>query len=98
MSFPLQKTLVTSGADFIGSHCVEALLARGSEIVVFDDFNEAVEKKAYIRQRPEQPGNMPRAYTHVDKARRLLGYGLCTSIRDGVRKYAECFIENQCQK
>jgi UDP-glucuronate 4-epimerase len=32
--------LITGGAGFIGSHIVEALLARGDEVVALDDFND----------------------------------------------------------
>ncbi len=34
------RVLVTGGAGFIGSHTVDALIARGDEVVAVDDFND----------------------------------------------------------
>ena len=50
---------------------------------------EAVGQKAVIRQLPDQPGDVPRTFADVGKARRLLGYEPHTPIKDGIRKYVE---------
>ncbi len=39
------KILVTGGAGFIGSHVVDALLVRGEEVVVVDNFNSYYDPK-----------------------------------------------------
>ena len=37
----MARILVTGGAGFIGSHTSERLLARGDQVVVLDNFNDA---------------------------------------------------------
>lgn len=38
------KTLVTSGAGFIGSHLVDLLVENGHEVVVLDNFSHGLRK------------------------------------------------------
>jgi UDP-glucuronate 4-epimerase len=59
---------------------------------------DAVGEQAVIRQLSDQPGDVPRTYADVDKARRLLGYEPRTPIREGVRKYAEWFAAKHGRK
>ena len=35
----MSKILITGGAGFIGSHVAKALLERGDEVVIIDNFN-----------------------------------------------------------
>lgn len=50
----MSRILVTGGAGFIGSHIAEALLARGDEVVVADDFSSG------------KPENLPRGARLVE--------------------------------
>ena len=38
--------LVTGGAGYIGSHCVIALLEKGYDVVIFDNYSTGHEKTA----------------------------------------------------
>ncbi|MEL7361156.1 MAG: NAD-dependent epimerase/dehydratase family protein, partial [Bacteroidota bacterium] len=49
MSFPFagRSVLVTGGAGFIGSHVVDALLARGCDVHVVDDLSGGVRSNVH---------------------------------------------------
>ena len=47
------KHFVTGGAGFIGSHLVDALLARGEHVVVYDDLSNG--KRAFLAQHEGNP-------------------------------------------
>lgn len=53
------RYLVTGGAGFIGSHLVDALLARGEQVICLDNFNDyyaPARKRRNIARALEQPG------------------------------------------
>jgi UDP-glucuronate 4-epimerase len=56
---------------------------------------EVVGKKAIINQQPEQPGDVPRTFADISKAKRLLNYQPKTELKDGLKKFYEWFSENR---
>lgn len=48
---------------------------------------DAVGKKADVRLLPDQPGDVPRTYADIAKARGVLGYSPSTSLEEGIMRY-----------
>ena len=59
---------------------------------------EALGRKAEIRQLPEQPGDVPITCADISKARRLLGYNPTTSLRAGLPKFVGWFLEKESKR
>jgi UDP-glucuronate 4-epimerase len=62
-----------------------------SQTVVLRDFialvEELVGKKAHVVQLPMQPGDVPRTWADISKARRLLGYDPQTPFEKGMKHF-----------
>ena len=56
---------------------------------------ELTGKKAIIEQYPEQPGDVPKTFADISKAKSLLGYDPKISLKDGLKKFYDWFIANQ---
>ena len=52
-------------------------------------------REAVIDRQPAQPGDVPRTFADITKARRLLGYSPQTQIEDGIRKFVEWFKSSE---
>lgn len=60
---------------------------------------EAVEtvvgKKALINRQPEQPGDVPRTYSDISKAKRLLEFEPQTNLQEGLKRFYDWFLLHQ---
>jgi len=56
---------------------------------------EVTGKKALIEHLPDQPGDVPKTFADISKARHLLGYNPSVQFRDGVKKFYDWFIANE---
>lgn len=52
-------------------------------------------KKATIERLPEQPGDVPKTFADISKAKRLLGYQPSTPLKTGLKKFYDWFVENR---
>jgi len=59
---------------------------------------KSLDRHAEIDRQPPQPGDVPRTFADISKARRLLGYDPRTQIEEGIGKFVEWFRENQSDK
>jgi UDP-glucuronate 4-epimerase len=55
----------------------------------------ALGKKAIIDRQPAQPGDVPRTYADISKARTLLGYQPRVKIEEGIPKFVDWFRQNR---
>ena len=55
----------------------------------------ALGKKAIIDRQPAQPGDVPRTYADISKARKLLGYQPRVKIEEGIPKFVDWFRQNR---
>lgn len=83
---------VTAAACYEGSD-FEIINLGGSETHTLTKLIRTIEqtlgKSAEIRLLPDQPGDVPRTYADVSKAKELLGYQPQVTLEEGIRRYVE---------
>ena len=52
-------------------------------------------KEAIIKRMPEQPGDVPRTFADISRAKKLLGYDPQTSIDEGLKLFYDWFTKNR---
>jgi UDP-glucuronate 4-epimerase len=56
---------------------------------------EVLGKKASVEQQPDQPGDVPKTFADISKAKELLGYEPKTKLSEGLVKFYEWFSANK---
>ena len=62
---------------------------------LIQEIEKVTGKQATIEKMPEQPGDVPKTFADISKAKRLLGYEPKTSLSDGLQKFYNWFMENE---
>lgn len=89
---------ITAAIEYRGSP-FEIINLGNSYTVTLKELVEAIEgvvgRKARIEYLPEQPGDVPRTYADISKAKRLLGYAPATRLQDGLRNFYDWFLQHR---
>ena len=89
---------VLSAIDY-GASSFEIINLGNNYAISLKDLVAAIEevtgKKAIINQQPEQPGDVPRTFADITKAKRLLNYQPKTELKDGLKKFYDWFLKNK---
>jgi len=56
---------------------------------------KVIGKKAISEQLPEQPGDVPKTFADISKAKRLLGYEPKTNLNEGLEKFYKWFTQHR---
>jgi len=62
---------------------------------LISSIEKVVGKKASIEQLPEQPGDVPKTFADISKAKTLLGYNPSTKLNQGLEKFYQWFSANK---
>jgi UDP-glucuronate 4-epimerase len=62
---------------------------------LISSIEKLVGKKAIIKQFPEQPGDVPKTFADISKAKQLLGYEPKTKLNEGLAKFYEWFLKHK---
>lgn len=62
---------------------------------LISSIEEMIGKKAIIEQLPEQPGDVPKTFADITKAKQLLGYNPKTKLKEGLGEFYKWFTANR---
>ena len=85
---------IVAAADYEGAPYEVINLGNDATVTLAElvrTLEEVTGRAAILDRQPDQPGDVPRTWANIDKARRLLGYAPSTRIRDGVARFVEWF-------
>lgn len=62
---------------------------------LIDVLEDTIGKRAILDKMPLQPGDVPKTYADISKARNLFGFNPSTTINQGIKKYIEWYRESK---